>query len=181
MIENGEIVLYDLNMACKGLASHFEVNLNSCGNHEHYESYIRYTAISDRNCGLGVTYVFLQSTEDSEKILGYITLRAASYVTESEGVTYGHPALEIFELAVDKTAERQCIGTNLVNFALKTANDLRKTFLGIEYIILCADKQAVPFYEKVGFGRMDEQGKIPREQWNVNCIPMLLRLPEDMD
>ena len=85
------------NSSLSGLAWKFQVNPSSCGNHEHYENYIRLMALTDQQSG-------------------------------------------------------------------------------IQYVTLCADQQAVPFYEKLKFGRLDEQGEIPREQWNENCVPMFLRL-----
>ena len=160
------------------LAWGFQVNPSSCGNHEHYEQYIRLIALDDQNRGKGTTHVFLHNYAGKDALLGYITLRATSYTTNIDGVFYGNPAMEIFELAVSKDAERCGIGTTLLKFAVATAAQLRKSSIGIQYLTLCSDAKAVPFYQKFGFGRIDEQGDIPREQWNVNCVPMLLKLPE---
>ena len=156
----------------------FKSTPSSCGNHEHYEEYIRLTALSDRCRGKGVTYAFVHKDETSSYLWGYITLRATSYIQIIEGKTLGNPALEIFELAVSKDAERQGVGSALVKFALLKAMEWKSNLLGIEYVTLCSDENAVPFYEKFGFKRVDEYGEIPREQWNTNCIPMFLKLPE---
>lgn len=161
-----------------GLAWKFQVNPSSCGNHEHYEEYIRLIALDDRRRGKGVTYAFLRHSEESVDLLGYITLRATSYIEIMDGKTCGNPALEIFELAVSKDAEKNGIGTDLIKFALAKALEWKSGFLGIEYVTLCSDQKAVPFYEKFGFKRVDEYGEIPREEWNINCIPMFLKLPE---
>ncbi len=161
-----------------GLAWSFQVNPDSCGNHGHYEEYIRLIALSDRSRGKGVTHVFIRENGSEERLLGYITLRASAYTRTEDHVTYGFPALEIFELAVSKDAEGQHIGSNLMKFAFSIAKEMRETEIGIEYRTLCSDRKAVPFYEKFGFGRIDEQGEIPREDWNTECIPMFLKLPE---
>ena len=176
MTSRDEIRLFDENDI--GLAWKFQVNPSSCGNHEHYEEYIRLIAFDDRRRGKGVTYIFIRNSETSADLLGYITLRATSYTEIIGGKTYGNPALEIFELAVSKDAERQRIGTDLIKFALTKAVDWKSEFLGIEYITLCSDQKSVPFYEKLGFGRVDEYGEIPREQWNTTCVPMFLKLQE---
>lgn len=173
---NDEIRLFNKEDA--GLAWRFQVNPSSCGNHEHYEEYIRLTALTDRCRGKGVTYAFVHKDETSLDLWGYITLRATSYIQIFEGETLGNPALEIFELAVSKDAERQRVGSALVKFALSKAVKWKSSLLGIEYITLCSDAKAVPFYKKFGFERVDEYGEIPREQWNINCIPMFLKLPE---
>ena len=82
-----------------GLAWVFQVNPSSCGNHSHYEDYIRFMALDDRRGGKGVTYAFIRQEEMASSLLGYITLRATSYTETIEGQTYGNPAVEIFELA----------------------------------------------------------------------------------
>lgn len=161
-----------------GLAWKFQVNPSSCGNHDHYEQYIRLIALDDRRRGKGVTYAFLRHKDESSDLLGYITLRAASYTEIIEETVYGKPALEIFELAVSKDAEGTGVGTALVKFAIAKAWDWKLNVLGIEYITLCSDQNAVPFYERFGFGRVDAHGEIPREQWNKDCVPMFLKLPE---
>ena len=171
-----EIVIYNESYA--GLAWGFQVDPDSCGNHEHYEEYIRLTAINDHNAGLGTTHAFIRQNEETgeKKLLGYITLRATSYIKTFEGVMHGSPALEIFELAVDKTVEHEGIGTILVKFALAKAHELNQSEVGIQYVTLCADELAVPFYEKMGFARMDDYGDVPRDNWNVDCVPMFIKL-----
>lgn len=164
------------NSALAGLAWSFQVNPLSCGNHEHYEQYIRFIAVSDQASGKGTTHAFIRRTGTSVQMLGYITLRAASYTQIIGSTLYGNPAMEIFELAVCQEAEGNHIGSTLVKFALASALELNSTSLGVQYVTLCADPQSVPFYEKLGFGRIDEQGVIPREQWNVNCVPMVSKL-----
>lgn len=176
MTNADRIELFDSHLI--GLAWSFQVNPSSCGNHEHYEQYIRFIAIDDRNRGKGVTYAFIRNDGISDKLLGYVTLRATSYIKQEGGKTLGNPAIEIFELAVSKDAERNHIGTDLVKFAITKANDLKRNTIGVQYITLCSDSYAVAFYEKMGFGRMDNFGQVPRESWNVNCVPMLLKLPE---
>lgn len=133
-------------------------------------------ALTDQQSGKGTTHVLVRRTRKTEVILGYITLRATSYTQTVNGKIHGSPALEIFELAVKDKVAGHHIGTELVKFALATAFELNRTTLGIQYVTLCADQKAVPFYEKFHFGRLDEQGEIPREQWNENCVPMFLKL-----
>lgn len=164
------------NSTLTGLAWNFQVNPLSCGNHEHYEQYIRFIAVSDQASGKGTTHAFIRRTETSAQMLGYITLRATSYTQVIGDTLYGNPAMEIFELSVCQGAEGRHIGSTLVKFALAKALELNSSSLGVQYVTLCADPKSVPFYEKLGFGRIDEQGDIPREQWNASCVPMVLKL-----
>lgn len=161
-----------------GLACDFQVNPDSCGNHEHYEEYIRFIAIGDKTAGMGTTHAFVRDDGTEQKLLGYITLRATSYIKMIDNIPHGSPAIEIFELAVNKDYEKNGIGTILVQFAITLAGELNEGSMGIRYITLCADKLAVPFYEKMGFAKVEDYGEIPRENWNVNCIPMFLKIPD---
>lgn len=180
MNDRDKIELYSASYA--GLAWKFQVNPKSCGNYLHYEEYIRLNAITDNASGRATTHVFIREIEGRETLLGYITLRAASYIEILEEQTYGYPALEIFELAVHKDYEGCGIGSKLIKFAFAKAYELNKEHIGIQYITLCADENAVSFYkDKWKFGRIDEYGKIPRDNWNVNCIPMFIKLPERMN
>lgn len=134
-------------------------------------------AITDCVGGRGTTHVFVQEDDSGAKeILGFITLRASALTKQSDGTMQGEAALEIAELAVGQNAERRGIGSDLVKFAIIKAAELNQTCVGFRYILLCADEKAVPFYEKLGFARLDEYGEIPREGWNANCTPMFLRL-----
>ena len=63
MTSRDEIRLFDENDI--GLAWKFQVNPSSCGNHEHYEEYIRLIAFDDRRRGKGVTYIFIRNSESS--------------------------------------------------------------------------------------------------------------------
>lgn len=171
MPENAVIELYSPQFA--GLAWAFQVNPLSCDSPDHYQDYIRLIAASDMPEGRGTTHILW----DKERIFGFITLRASSYIQTIDGKTSGESALEISELAVEKCAERSGVGRLLVDFAFKTAASLNQSYLGIRYIVLCADPCAVGFYKKIGFRQVDEYGDIPREGWNENCIPMFIRLP----
>lgn len=170
----GHIELYRSEFA--GLAFSFRVNPDSCGNHEHYEQYIRFSALTDHKCGRGTTFVFL--SEDDKKLLGYITLRANSYIKTVDDKPEGDPAMEIFELAVSADVEHNGLGKTLVEYAITLASDIKAQAMGIRYVVVCADKEAVGFYEKIGFGRVADYGDIPRDHWNDNCDPMFLGLPE---
>ena len=159
-----------------GLALNFWVNPESCGNHEYYENYIRFMAVSDWNGGLGTSFAYIRKTDEGEKMLGFITLRASSYTKIYEGRLHGDPAIEIFNLAVSKDVEHQGIGAALMKFAFSMADKIGRRLIGIRYVTVCADKEAVGFYEKMGFGKIEEYGEIPRDNMNEGCVPMFLRI-----
>ena len=133
--------------------------------------------MGDAGTGVALTHVFID--EDSGKMAGYVSLRTTSLITENEdGNPTVHPSIEIAELSVDKTFERNGVGKEMVNFVILTADILRRETIGLKYIAVCADPKAVGFYEKMGFSHVREVYQIPRDGWNDNCEPMYIKLPD---
>lgn len=162
-----------------GLAWKFEVNDEKRKNPQHYNNYIRFSALQDLNDGLGITYLYIDNNETTKEefIMGDISLRMSSLIKDmGEKKKFGYPALEISELAVDKRYHGKHIGTDLILDAINTANELNN-IASIKYIVLCADPEAVGFYEKIEFKRLQELvEEIPREHSNMTCIPMYIKL-----
>ena len=166
---------YTLEIARSGLASTFEVNPDSCGNADHFKEYLMYCAISDNRSGIAKTHVILNA--DRSEILGFIGLKATSLLEDpDEKYITGSPALEIYQLAVNKKHTGQSIGTKLIYFAVGTAQMLNEAHLGIKYILLAADAKAVGFYEKFGFGKLGDYYQIPKYHENSSCVPMFMQL-----
>lgn len=162
-----------------GLAWSFHVSPDSCNSPAYYEEYIRLCAISDQDGGMSVTHLVLDTDKNGEAIAiaGYVALRATSLVsTDENGVKIVNPSLEIAELAVDKDYERKGVGTMLVNLAIGVAAELSKRYLGIKYVILCADPKAVGFYTKNDFGKIGDLYETLRDGWNNNCEPMYISM-----
>lgn len=161
-----------------GLAWKFHVSPNSCENHDYYESYLKYYALGDKKKGMGVTHVFL--ADDGNEICGYVTLRATSLSSAGEdGKHLVAPAIEIAELAVDENYERQKIGTMLLNAAIAFAAELRENSIGVEYVVVCADPDAVQFYERY-FDKLSDVYEYLHDGWNNEaCVPMYMKLPEE--
>ena len=161
-----------------GLVWDFQVNPDSCGNSLHYENYIRFTALTDKRYGLGTTHALIGEEAGRKVLLGFITLRASSCVMQEENGFHGEPALEIMELAVDRRYEHHGYGRTLVNAAIDMADTLTEQMISFKYIVLCADHQAVPFYEKYGFYKVSDYAEIPRNGANDDCVPMIIRIRE---
>jgi ribosomal protein S18 acetylase RimI-like enzyme len=169
-----------LNKEHSGLAFNFQVNPESCDNPGHYENYLRFIAQTDRRIGKGVTHLLIHNDVDSGvgAIVGFVTLRTSSLISENENEVSGRAAIEIAEIAVDKSYERQGFGRALLDFVFLLVDEMRLSTVAIEYIVACADTASVAFYEKNDFVRISEHYEIPREGWNINCIPVALKLPE---
>lgn len=150
-------------------ATEFKVNPSSCGNHEHYETYLCHNAIIEAKQGLGITYVFLD--EDTNEIHGYVTIKASSLIGTYDNV--GYPAIEISELAVSERYEHKGLGREMVSFVIGLTDEMG---IGIQWLLLCSDPQSVGFYEKCGLQKIPSHQNIPRESWNQTCVPMGKRI-----
>lgn len=164
-----------------GLAWKFHVSPYSCEKPSHYEEYLRFCAIDDYKNGRGVTHLIIDINESGEKaIAGFVTLRATSLISKSENdMPVVHSSIEIAELAVSEKYERRGVGSALVSLAICVADELRAEKLGIKYVVLCADPQAISFYhDKHDFEKIGDLYETPREGWNENCEAMYITLPE---
>lgn len=165
-----------INKENVGLAGRFSVNPSSCANSEFYRTYLQFSALSDLYTGKDTTHLFID--EDAKRIMGFVTLRASAIISHGEGgnVT-GIPALEVSVLAVDKDYEGQRVGSTLIDYVLSQADELHKQYMGLQYIVLAADKKAVGFYERMGFVPIEKRwNQIPKENWTGDCVPMSLGL-----
>jgi len=156
----------------------FKVNSESCENPKHYEDYLKQNAITDFKQGIGTTHVFID--EAQQNIMGYFTLKSSSLVKNmGEEHNFGYPAIEIAELAVHKDYERKGIGTDMLDFVFSKINEI-KEIMAVQYVLLCADPKAEEFYSKskFKFQRVRDFEQIPREHWNLRCVPMFVKLKE---
>jgi ribosomal protein S18 acetylase RimI-like enzyme len=127
--------------------------------------------------GKGRTFVIVR--EDEPKcIIGFVTLRTSSLITDDNKPFEGRPAVEITELAVDARFAKQGYGRMLVGIAFDIIDTMREKSAGVEFVTLCSDSQSVPFYEHIGFRKAATYYHIPREGWNRECTPMIWKLPE---
>ena len=166
-----------LNKENVGLAWQFRVSPDSCDNPDYYESYLRLSAISDANMGQAVTHVLLDT--DSQRIAGYVALRTTSLISDDgNGVKLVHPAVEIAELAVDRDYEGKDVGSHLVGLAILLADEIRQQ-IGVRSLLVCADPQAVGFYQKQKFDYLSSLYYMLRDGWNNNCVPMYMDFPEN--
>ena len=174
MIENAYFTVIDKDHV--GLAGSFSVNPSSCENSEFYRDYLLYTALNDLYTGKNTTHLFVD--EEANRIMGFVSLRASAIISEGdcENMT-GIPALEVSVLAVDKDYTGQGVGSALIDYVIAQADELHRQYMGLQYIVLAADKNAVGFYKRMGFVSIENRwNRIPKENWSAECVPMTLYL-----
>lgn len=179
MIENAHFSV--INKENIGLAGSFSVNPSSCENSAFYREYLQLSALRDFQAGRTTTHLFID--ECLNRIMGFVSLRTSAIISqEDNGNVTGIPAMEVFMLAVDQAYEGRGVGTALIDYVIYQADELHKYHLGLQYIILAADKKATGFYEKMSFVPIEAQwNRIPKENWSANCVPMSLYLDFEKD
>lgn len=106
---------------------------------------------------IGVTYVAVQERQ----ILGFATVAPGHIEIEALPATerkklpqYPLPVLRLARLAVDRTAQGQGVGAQLLRFVLQLALRM-STELGCVGVVVDAKPDAVAFYTRYGFIAVD--------------------------
>ena len=120
-----------------------------CGNDVLNSFLKRYAYQNQQRYPVGVTYVAVNDTE----VIGYVTLSASSIrktALDAKKPYEEIPMMRIARLAVDKHFQGHGIGSKLLRFAFDKAKELKERF-GCTGVVVDAKEQAVPFYERYGF------------------------------
>ena len=177
-MEDIQILVFDEDYL--GLADSFKVSPNLCRNPVYYEMYLSRQALDDQKNGKCVTHIIarINSSGQADKIIGYITLCASSLNIRNNKDDFGsHSAIKIEYIAIDTHFERHGFGTILLKYAItEIADELRQKYVGVKYIVTCADPDAVRFYSNYGFELCDDKYDVSNNSQNVN---MYWELPDN--
>jgi GNAT superfamily N-acetyltransferase len=135
-----------------------------CGD-EQKNRFLKEFALQNSKGGLGRTYVAVNPAEN-RRVYGYYTISSSAVKFESLPPSkhlprYPLPAILIGKLAIDKTAQKQGLGTALLFNALKRATTVAEE-IGVFLIeIKAVNERAKNLYVKIGFLEMlDEPMKL---------------------
>jgi GNAT superfamily N-acetyltransferase len=123
---------------------------------------------------LSRTYAAFNVAEGG-RIAGYVTVVCGEIVIgdgdaaliADEGLKYlynQYPAVKIARLAVDQRVRGRGIGEALVNLCLGVANELVAPNVGCRFVVVDSKKEAVPFYDRLGFTMLDTPANREREE-----------------
>ena len=135
-----------------------------CGD-EQKNKFLKQFALQNSKGGLGRTYVAVIPNEEN-RVYGYYTISSSAVKFENLPPAkhlprYPLPAILIGKLAIDKTAQKQGLGTALLFNALKRATTVAEE-IGVFLIeIKAVNERAKNLYQKIGFLEMlDEPMKL---------------------
>lgn len=107
---------------------------------------------------IGATYV---AVDETGTIVGFATISASELTTASLSEAkrkrlpaYPLPVLRLARLAVDERAQGQGVGATLLRAVFQMAHKMAED-LGCIGIVVDAKTDAVAYYEKLGFTRLD--------------------------
>ncbi len=129
----------------------------SCGDEQLDRFFRAFAGQNQFRHHLGVTYV----AADGERILGYATIAPGHL--EIEGLPaslrkklphYPLPVLRLARLAVDRSAQAQGLGSQLLRFVLQLSLGMDEKF-GCAGVVVDAKPDALEFYGKFGFIALD--------------------------
>lgn len=120
------------------------------------DDFIHNEALSEQRHGINATHLFLDDTATT--LVAYVSLCTDAVPLgvkerEEEGMTYStSPALKIARLAVASSYQGQGLSRMLIDFASRTAYNMRQR-CGVVFLTLDCYEHRVPFYEHFGFKR----------------------------
>lgn len=152
--------------------------VNDKNGYDYFRDYLVYNGLLDNQQGIAKSFVYVETTENGKKILGFYAIRSSSLIlgTTDGGEKLGEPALEIVELAVHKDYRGYGIGKTMMQNIFATAYQLNSEFLGIKHLVVCAKETAMTYYEQFKFKQIPGYQNIPRSSDNEGCIGMSVRL-----
>lgn len=115
------------------------------------------------------------NTKDRRTVVAYISLVCGEIVLErgaiagEDALDYrypNYPAVKIARLAVDSDLRESGLklGKQLVDLAVAIASEIVAEHVGCRFVVVDSKKDAVKFYEKMGFTLLDtEENKSRRE------------------
>lgn len=159
--------------------------INSSHNLDNFQSYekelvdfLKEDAFDNQQKQISTTYLWFLKTGE---LIGYISLLNDRINLEGDlkeifrkkNVAYHSlPALKIGRLCVDNRFLRRNVGTLMISFAIKTAQDIFNQYSGCRFVVLDAKSSKtfnpIYFYKKIGFNVLKERKK--------GTIPMYLDL-----
>ena len=159
-----------------------------CGDNE-IDRYVKEDALSDSECGKGVTYLVINKSNG--RLIAYYTLSSTSILYFDEvninGNIRGIPSIEIKMFAVstiyqDLLYHDDEFGDNLISSivlgsVIGDIYNISMNILGVKMIVLHSVPDAIDFYSRNFFKPMGEYKSL-QDDYSKGCTPMYMPLFE---
>lgn len=131
------------------------------------KTFLQKQALDFHNGSIAKTYVavsVLDKDEVNPTAIGYVTVVCSeialvnAYIVndcQKANAYDSLPALKIARLAVDAKHRKKDIGKKLVDLVIAIAADVVAPSVGCRFIITDAKREAISFYQKIGFTMLD--------------------------
>ena len=111
----------------------------------------------------------------ADKVVGYAFCVHKQFVNDNNMTDV--KTLYIDDLCVDESARGNHVGKALYEYVVDYA---RQTgYYNVTLNVWADNVKAVGFYEKLGFGCIEDLYQVPRDGSNSDCVPMYIQLPEN--
>lgn len=136
--------------------SHGVSRFDIASEHESLRGYLKKNAINFQSKNIARTYVACET--GSTKVRSYICILLSEIKKEfanvedcPEASRYNYPAIKIARLATDRKYEGKKLAQSLISYVAGLAIEQVMPFAGCRFLILDANRSAIPYYEKQGF------------------------------
>ena len=129
------------------------------------KTFLKRDAKPFHKANIAKTYCLVEPDQSPSRIWGYITLLCSEIKIENcqrpndcANMRYdSYPAVKIARLAIDKEVKGNDLGTSLVDFSVSLVQDEIMPKIGCRFLVVDSKKDALEFYQKVGFTMLDTE------------------------
>ncbi|EIW15485.1 MULTISPECIES: GNAT family N-acetyltransferase [Pelosinus] len=126
---------------------------------------------------IGNTCTTLFFESNANELVGFCSTKCSSLKIKGRKIISLCPSVEIAALCIDDHYRYLGIGQAIFNHTIQQIYKI-KTMVGVQFITLFSLPEAVAFYQKFGFRRLEKKGmKVLYTSVHECCIPMYFPLP----
>jgi GNAT superfamily N-acetyltransferase len=125
---------------------------------------------------IGNTCTTLFFANDTNELVGFCSTKCSSLKFKGEKIISLCPSVEVAALCIDDNYRYLGIGHAILNYTIQQVYTIQK-IVGVQFITLFALPEAVAFYQKCDFCKLEKGIKVLYTSAHKYCIPMYFALP----
>lgn len=136
--------------------------------------FLKTDAFDYEEAGNTSTTMFFDKKDN--KLVAYCSTKCSALKIRGDKIFSLCPSVEIAVLCVDDRYRYMGIGQAIIKHILQEVYKIRK-IAGVQFVTLFALEEAVEFYEKLDFRKLEKDMKILFAPVHKKCVPMYFTLP----